>query len=279
MKLGIFAKTFAGTTPREVLSAAQRAGYDAVQYNLACSGLGPLPAVVPAQEADEVHAATEETGVEVVAVSATYNMVHPDPLERQQGRRSFTAIAGAARRMGTRLLTVCTGSCDARDQWRYHPDNASPVTWRELCAECEAILRVAEAHDLVIGVEPELSNVVDSPRRARELIDALGSERVRIVLDPANLFEIAGPEQRRELVEGAIDLLADRIALAHAKDRGADGRFTAAGKGVVDFRHYLRALRRSGFDGPLITHGLAQHEAAEVTTYLRAAMNFAEEAG
>lgn len=277
MKLGIFARTFAGTAPREVLAAARRAGYQAVQYNLACSGLGALPAAVPPEAAAEVRAAAAEAGVELAAVSATYNMVHPDLAERLRGRRSFEAIAAAAAGMGTRLLTVCTGSRDPADQWRLHPDNASPAAWRDLCQEFEALLPVAEAHDLLIGIEPELANVVDSPRRARALLDTLGSERLRIVLDPANLFEVAGPEERRALVEGAIDLLGDRLALAHAKDRFPDGRFAPAGKGVVDFRHLVAALRGAGFQGTLVTHGLAQEEAAEVAGFLRAALAAAGE--
>jgi sugar phosphate isomerase/epimerase len=277
MKLGIFAKTFAGTSPRDVLRAARRAGYRAVQYNFACSGLGALPAAVPEQAADAVREAATSEGVEIAAVSATYNMVHPDRAERRRGRQSFAAIAGAAGRMGARLLTVCTGSRDPRDQWRHHPDNASPSSFRELCLECGLLLQVAEDHDLLIGIEPELANVVDTPRRALELLDALGSPRLRIVLDPANLFEVAAPERRRALVEGAIDLLGDRIALAHAKDRGPDGGFATAGRGVIDFRHFFRTLRRAGYDGTVVAHGLGPEEAAEVALFLEAAWTAAEQ--
>jgi sugar phosphate isomerase/epimerase len=65
-----------------------------------------------------------------------------------------------------------------------------------------------------------------------------------------------------------VDLLADRIAMAHAKDRDASGRFATAGKGVVDFPHFLGRLRAAGFDGDLVTHGLAAAEAAGVARYL-----------
>ena len=59
----------------------------------------------------------------------------------------------------------------------------------------------------------------------------------------------------------AIDLLGDRIAMAHAKDRAADGSFTTVGKGVVDFPDFVARLRAAGFDGPLVTHGLTAEEA------------------
>jgi sugar phosphate isomerase/epimerase len=77
MKIGIFAKTFPENTPLAVLSSAQRAGYECVQYNMACSGLSSLPTAISEEIADAVQVASEETGVAIAAVSATYNMIHP----------------------------------------------------------------------------------------------------------------------------------------------------------------------------------------------------------
>lgn len=272
MQLGIFAKTFAGSTPAALLSGARRAGYETVQYNMACSGLDPLPAAIPAEVSDAVRAAASETGVGIAAVSATYNMIHPDPGERERGRRGFRAIAAAARSMGTSLLTLCTGSCDPHDQWRFHPGNASPEAWREMCREFELLHRAAEEHGVFLGVEPELANVVSSARRARDLLDTFPNGRIRIVLDAANLFEVATREQQHALIGEAIDLLGEAIALAHAKDRLPDGRFTHAGAGVLDYPYYVAALRRAGFRGSLVAHGLDAREAPGVAAFLNAAL-------
>ena len=89
------------------------------------------------------------------------------------------------------------------------------------------------------------------------------------MLDPANLFEQAEPGRTAPHLSAAIDLLGDRIAMAHAKDRAADGTFVAAGQGVVDFPHYHRVPRGAGFDGPLVTHGLTAAEAPGVASFLR----------
>lgn len=276
MQLGIFAKTFPGADPAMVLNAVAAAGYAAAQYNMACSGLPALPDAIAPEEAQAVAQAAQAAGVRMAAVSGTYNMIHPDPAERARGLRRLAVLAASAQALGTRLVTLCTGTRDAADQWRAHPDNATPEAWRDLLRELEAAIAIAEAHDIELGVEPELANVVDSARRARTLIDELRSPRLRIVLDPANLFEIAEPAQRRSLIAAAVDLLADRIVMAHAKDRAADGGFATAGQGVVDFPHFLSCLRAAGFDGPLVTHGLHAHEAPAVAAFLRHA---AEAAG
>jgi sugar phosphate isomerase/epimerase len=99
------------------------------------------------------------------------------------------------------------------------------------------------------------------------LIDALGSPAPAVVLDPANLFEVA--EDRGDIIARAVDLLADRIVMAHAKDRDARGGFVAAGTGVVDFPAFVARLKASGFDGDLVTHGLTADEAPSVARYLR----------
>lgn len=113
-----------------------------------------------------------------------------------------------------------------------------------------------------------MANVVDSAASARRLLDSVGSDRVRIVLDPANLAEGVAPEERRFIIGAAVDLLADRLVMAHAKDRSTDGSFATAGTGVIDFPHFVACLRAAGFDGPLIAHGLAEDEAAGVAAYL-----------
>jgi sugar phosphate isomerase/epimerase len=269
MQPGIFAKTFEGTDAATVLAAARDAGYETVQFNMACLGLPSMPDEVSPALAASVAAASAATGVSVAAVSGTYNMIHPDPAVRAAGLRRLEAIAGACAAMGTRLVTLCTGTRDPDDQWRAHPDNGTPEAWRDLLAEMEKAVAMAERHGLDLGVEPELANVIDGAPAARRLIEAMGSRRIRIVLDPANLFEVAGEGERRRLVDEAVDLLVERIAMAHAKDRSPDGGFATAGKGVVDFPHFIGRLRAAGFDGPLVTHGLSAAEAPGVASYLR----------
>jgi sugar phosphate isomerase/epimerase len=268
MRLGIFAKTFDGETPAQVLQAARDAGYRAVQYNMACSGLGPLPLAVTDADADAVAAAAHQTGVEIAAVSATYNMTHPETDKRLQGRRSFEAIAAAARRMGCGLVTVCSGSRNPVDQWSPHPDNRTQGAWDEMVGEFRLLVAIAERHDVLIGVEPELANVVDSAAKARALLDLFPAGPIRIVFDPANLFEAEDAERAGDIIDDALDLLGSDIALAHAKDRRADGSFATAGHGVVDWARYLQRLGRAGYDGALVTHGLKAEEAPEVARFL-----------
>ena len=269
MQLGIFAKTFSANGALPVLQAVKQAGYDVAQFNMACVGLPSMPETIAPSIAKEIATASSTSGVTIAAVSGTYNMIHPDPAVRTDGLARLATIIRAAPSMGTRLVTLCTGTRNPVDQWKHHPDNSSKEAWRDLLEEIGKAVVVAEECGVDLGIEPELANVVSSAEQARRLIDELKSPRIRIVLDPANLFEIAMSHVSRSIIAWAVELLGDRIAMAHAKDRRANGEFSAAGSGVVDFPHFIRCLRDAGFDGPLVTHGLSEQEAPGVAAFLR----------
>lgn len=268
MQIGIFAKTFEGGDALTVLRAAREAGYATVQFNLACLGLPSMPDAIPPGAAAAVAAAARETGVSIAAVSGTYNMIHPDPSVRAAGLQRLDVLAASCADLGTSLVTLCTGTRDPHDQWRGHADNATPEAWSDLLAEMEKAVVIAERHGIDLGIEPELANVVDGAARARALLDEIASPRLRIVLDPANLFEVADAAERRRLVEESIDSLGDVLAMAHAKDRSPAGGFATAGQGVIDFGHFVGRLRAAGFNGPLVTHGLTAGEARSTAAFL-----------
>ena len=166
------------------------------------------------------------------------------------------------------MVTRCAGTRDADDQWRFHSDNHSVAAWRDLCVEMEKAAALAEQFGVDLGIEPELANVVSSANLAQKLMNDVPSERLRIVLDPANLFEVERAEQRKAIVADAVALLGGRISMAHAKDRDAGGAFVAAGTGVIDFAHFVECLRDVKFDGPMVTHGLSESEAPMVAKFL-----------
>jgi sugar phosphate isomerase/epimerase len=268
MRLGIFAKTFPGADAETVLKAVGAAGFDCTQFNMACIGLPSMPDDIPSQAIADISRARARSGVDVIALSGTYNMIHPDRAVRATGLARLGVMLRAASQLDVGLVTLCTGTRDPQDQWRGHRDNATPEAWSDLLIEMNKAVELAEAAGVDLGIEPEQANVVASAADAKRLIAATGSQRIRIVLDPANLFEKAERSAARALVAAAIDLFADRIAMAHAKDRSPDGDFAAAGAGVVDFPDFVGRLRAAGFDGPLVAHGLSPGEAPRVAAYL-----------
>ena len=269
MQLGIFAKTFAVQGAAPVFKAVHEAGYEAVQFNMACVGLPSMPIEISPEITNEISTASKKYGVAIAAVSGTYNMAHPDPTIRADGLRRLGVIIAKAKAMGTHLVTLCTGTRDPDDQWRWHKDNSTPDAWHDMRAEMEKALAIAETHCVTLGMEPELANIVSNAARAKQLIDELKSPFLRVVLDPANLFEVESELKRRSIIAEATNDLAGHIAMVHAKDRNSVGSFVAAGQGVIDFKFFVQYLKHVGFDGPIVTHGLSEAEAPSVAEFLK----------
>jgi sugar phosphate isomerase/epimerase len=181
-------------------------------------------------------------------------------------------LAAACRALGTSVITLCTGTRDPGNMWRRHPDNDRPEAWKDLLDVMERALVIAETNDVSLAIEPEQANVIHSAQRARRLLDHFGSSRLRIIMDAANLFERAAPAEIERIVEAAFDLLGDEIVMAHAKDRDAQGRFVAAGQGVLNYDHYIAQLRRIDFTGALILHSLSKDQVQSCVNLLRQKM-------
>jgi sugar phosphate isomerase/epimerase len=271
--IGIFAKTFPRPTPEENLDAVRRHGLGVVQYNLACAGLPSLPERIEPRLAIRVGAAAMSRRIAIAAVSGTFNMIDPIRERRDAGMRRLGQLAGACAPLGTKIITLCTGTRDPDDMWRGHPANGRPDAWADLLRAMEQAIAIAEEHDLWLAVEPETANVVDSPAKARRLLDELRSPRLKIIIDPANLFRAEDLPHQRAILDAAFELLGPDIVLAHAKDvRVVDGavHHVTAGTGVLDYHHYLTLLRHVPV--PLIVHGLTEPEVNGALAFLRGAL-------
>jgi sugar phosphate isomerase/epimerase len=270
MELGIFAKTFSRATLTETLDAVRDTGLATMQFNLALAGGPSLPDEISAQLVSYIHTEVSRRGLRMAAVSGTYNMAHPDSAVRADGqRRLHELIAAAAAGLGTGVVTLCTGSRDATDMWRRHPDNRTPEAWRDMLAGLEAALTAAEAHEVTLAFEPEHNNVVHSAAAGRRLLDAVRSRRLKVIIDPANLLDRNGLGRQGDTLREAFQLLGDDLVLAHAKDLRADGMIAAAGRGGLDYELYLALLGHAGHDVPLILHALAEDEVTDSVAFLR----------
>lgn len=271
MEIGIFAKTFLRPTLDEVLDAALAHGLRTVQFNLTCAGVASLPDRIEPALASAIRQAFAQRNMTMAAVSGTFNMIHPDLAQRQLGLARLRVLATASASLGAPIITLSTGTRDAEDMWRAHPDNQSPAAWVDLLASMEAAVRMAEVAGVTLAFEPEVSNVVDSAARARRLLDEIRSPQLKVVMDAANLFHAGELPHMPRILHEAFALLGDDIILAHAKDLSHDGAagHEAAGQGVLDYDLYVRLLNASGYRGPLILHGLREAQVKGSVTFLR----------
>ncbi|MBQ3708164.1 MAG: sugar phosphate isomerase/epimerase [Clostridia bacterium] len=243
-------------------------GFECVQFAFSSvtesdftpTGQLELPGTISDKTIAAVARASEKYDLPVGVINATFNMAHPDPAVREEGLARLAVHLNAAKALGCQILSLCTGSRNPDHLWRPSPENGTPAAWNAMFETVSRAARLAEKADVTLAVESEASNVIDTPAKARRLMDEVGSAKIKMILDAANLFHRgeAKPENARRTLDEAFAAYGADIVAAHGKDiRAGDGiDFCGTGLGIVDFGYMAALLRDSGYRGDMFLHGI-----------------------
>lgn len=273
----LLATTYTTGTLESRLDAAAAHGLACVQMSMACANLPEMPDQMPAGLPERIQREATARGIVIASATGTFNMCHPDQEHRRAGLRRLRILAQACPRMGTKFIHICTGTRDPNSMWRYHPDNGSSESWRDMAACVREATDIARQANVVLAFEPEMSNVVDSARKARRLLDEIASPHLKITMDPANLFHTGELPRMKQILDEAFALLGKDIVLCHAKDLDHDGEagHKPAGQGVLDYDRYMSLLRRYEYKGPILLHGLTAGQVPGCLAFVRAKLRSA----
>jgi sugar phosphate isomerase/epimerase len=271
-QLGVFARIFTRLRAEDVAAAVADAGFTLTQFNLSCTGLPTLPP----EEMDLGFPATavafSARGVKIWGLSATYNAVDPDPERRGEATQRAKCLIDKAPGLGAEVVTLCTGSRNAEDMWRYHPDNLSEDAWRDLRATLDQLLPAAERAGVRLVIEPEPGNVVADAALGRRLLDELGEDArlVGIVLDPANLVPESAVTRQDEILRQAFAALGPQTVALHAKDVVPGGGYAAAGLGRLDYDLVFELYETLPVPVPVIIQDAVEDDVARTRDFLLA---------
>jgi len=219
-----------------------------------------IPAVIPFAAVTEADRAAARYGLPIEVINGTFNMAHPDPSVREEGLRRFALLTEAGEALGTKYISLCSGSRNAAHLWTWSPDNDSEEAWNAMEDTVKRAVELAEKRSITLAIESEASNIIDTPENARRIMDTVGSSHLKMILDCANLFHrgTAHPENVQATIGHAFDLFGSDIVIAHGKDiREGDGiDFCGTGLGIVDFAFTARKLKEAGYAGDMFLHGI-----------------------
>lgn len=261
MQVGLMEGTIRRKTLESTFDAIAKHGVHHLQYHVSASGPSPT----------EIRKQMDSRGIQISALSGTYNMIDYDVQKRHEGLKMLRYVAEQCEPLGTSVITLCTGSRDTQSMWRAHPDNNTPEAWQDMVESMEQALQVAEEYNVTLAFEPEVSNVVNSAKKARRLLDEMQSPYLKVVMDGANIFHTGELPKMQEILDEAFTLLGDDIALAHAKDLDQDGHagHLAAGTGLLDYDQYIGLLDKFGYYGAVVLHGLSEEQVGFCCNFLR----------
>ena len=180
-----------------------------------------------------------------VAVLGCYlNLAHPDRSKLREIQSLYYGHIRAASLMGAGVVGTETGApnADYKMDANTHTREALDTFIRGLAP----VVECAEHYGVTVAIEPVWSHIVYDADRAVQVLSAIGSHNLRIILDPVNLLCPGNIDQREQVIGDAMEKLCDKIAVVHLKDYvpAGDGLKNATpGTGEMDYTQVLRFMK------------------------------------
>lgn len=226
----------------------------------------------------------DEAGLEAAQTNGWYEvLVHPDDAVRAEGVRGVQALCQIGRILEAASVYVRPGSLNPRGAWYAHPENHTAQTFDRLTDSLRQCARFAEQEGVILGIEGHVLSPLDSARRMRDILDAVGSPALKFNIDPVNFIgTVKDVHDTRPVLNELFDLVGRDIVAAHLKDLALEDRLVVhisevvIGKGTLDYDLLLRRLEEFCPNG----YGLIEHLPDEKVPQARAAvLRYAEKAG
>ncbi|MER2142872.1 MAG: TIM barrel protein [Eubacteriales bacterium] len=130
-------------------------------------------------------------------------------------------------------------------------DAGSPEALALFLRCVEPLVRCAEEEGAILAIEPVACHIVNTPRRMEQLLEAVKSDHMRVILDAVNLLTRDNYAQADAIVEEAIRRFGDRVSVLHMKDFTVDPdaymtRACACGTGLMRYGRLLAFARAKG---------------------------------
>jgi sugar phosphate isomerase/epimerase len=228
-------------------------------------GRSDLPGMTP-QRAAEIAGIYKSAGIGIHSLGVYTTLVHPDPTERKANLEYFERMMKIGGHMGVRSFLTEPGHYLPEGKHSATPFDYQDEVWKTTIATVKELARIAEAHDATVLLEPFYISVVCSAKRARMFLEEVGSPRVRVNLDPANLIEVNDLEEM-------FQQLGKWTSAIHAKDRKMHiTQGVPAGQGDIDYPKLvtLAATRTPG--APLFIEYVTADDYKQALAHLRSVM-------
>ena len=166
----------------------------------------------------------EKNGIDVAVLGNYLNLAHPNPDAVKDMQEKYYAHIRFASLLGCGMVGTETGA---------------PNPEYKFCPECRS----------------DKALITYDAKRARLVLDEIGSHNLQILLDPVNMLSMDNVDRREEVFAEAIELLGKDVAMIHFKDflrHDADGQLKACGAGQGEMEDYSTILRFAKQEKPFV---------------------------
>ena len=133
------------------------------------------------------------------------------------------------------------------EEYRFEPACRSKEALESFIRGLEPVVAYAESAGVTVAIEPVAKHIVYDEKRAREVLKAIASPNLRIILDAVNLLDMDNYLNQKDVVKRAIDELHEEIAVVHIKDFIVENESlvsVGAGNGRMDYDELLTFIAK-----------------------------------
>lgn len=205
------------TLNQEEIKAVQELEFTGVSYHFASSD---IPLVSP-EECTRCRFFLEKAQLDLVQFGITYKecLFDPNPSVREAAVEAVNCGMPVAKELGAFHYLFRPGSLNPDGAWTSHRDNHLPESMERLIETLKPIAENAEREALTLVMETHAVSIMDSPETCREVVESVGSDRLRIVMDFVNHFQTLRQVYESEArLNHIFDVMGPVAPMAHIKD-------------------------------------------------------------
>ncbi len=249
MQIGIRLHDCKAGALEERLERARAQGFTCGHIALNKLGMPYENDALTEEYAKRIKSTFKDAGMKIAVLGNYLNLAHPDEEKLRSIQKRYYANLRFAAQIGATVVGTETGA--PNEAYRYDKEAChSKEALETFITNLRPVVEEAEKCGSILAIEPVYKHIVWNPKRAREVLDRIGSPNLKIIFDPVNLLAPENLDQREEVLEEAMDLLRDEIVVVHLKDyvlEDKDGEQVltcmAPGLGEMDYRSVLRFVK------------------------------------
>ena len=223
----------------------------------------------------EMQAALKEYDIDFYGIHIVVNIIDPDEARARENRARIARGLELAERLGLKVVVTHTGGRHPKNKDMPHVDNWTRETWEMSVNALKQILNDTRGGTVPLGVEAVNCCNNNTPESHVRLKQDVGDDRIKVTLDPCNMFHAGTYFRTTELINRCFDLLGEDIVYGHAKDKvwtdmmpNFQPAILGQGNGNFDYATYLVRLSRLSYTRALLIEHLPADQYPPSRQYL-----------
>ena len=183
--------------------------------------------------------------IDVAVLGCYMNLATPNEDRLGEILKRYKTKVRFASALGAGIVATQTGA--PNEFFMYESACHSKEAFHRFLKNLETVVEYAEHAGVVIGIEPVYRHIVYNGQRAKEVLNAIQSPNLQIVLNPVGLLDPSNYRNQVDILKETIELIGEDIAVIHLSDyklTASGMRTIPAGSGEMNYEPLMQFMKK-----------------------------------